>query len=630
MSQPPRLNIRRLPSQMVITSLTIWLVVLGGLAALSIGRADLVFVWIALGLLIVALRQLLLWPDEESARHRMAPAGAEFAPLQRRIEELAAHIGLPRSPRLLIAPGDYELQVFGTWRRWYIALDQQRAQGFLELTADQARVSQLDAALLHEIFHFQHRDNLWMEYTRSLLRNGVLLILWLIALLFGWFWLVILAQRSFFANYAPDQLSAIFNQILPGFGDDLVKTFFISPEEFEQVRDAMAQTNVGQSLLNAWFNLLPFLLVGSALLFAFWRRFMHLREIYADAGVAAQMGECQSLIASLTTAGRSADAAPLRVMTWIQRWGRRLRSRLFNARLGVLDRLRYLHHPEQIYGSAWRYGWLIGLFVNFLNLALLNSVAGVVLAQQPLHLPVIAAIILITLYLLVPLALGAYAQVWRNSLLLIGLYVGIYSALVLFVLALIVGWALVDPAMTIAIFNAAASSRVWYSGITNVPLIDDLWSVIAQATLINLLHIPTLALAIGAPLAALVALIRRMLTWYGFPQAERRLMRAVVALIILVTALVALVLLPPLTDLILLRGLSSLGSLWYWAGAALTLLCCGGFAGWWISQDRRYAGRCPGCGRPVPGAFALGRRCPHCGAALHPWLEVYYRVEATP
>ena len=128
--------------------------------------------------------------------------------------------------------------------------------------------------------------------------------------------------------------------------------------------------------------------------------------------------------------------------------------------------------------------------------------------------------------------------------------------------------------------------------------------------------------------AALVALIRRMLTWYGLPQAERCLMQAVVLLIILAAALLGLVLLPPATDLILMRGIVSLASPWYWAGAAVAIALAVTFATWFVIQDRCYAGHCPGCGEPVPGPFVLGRPCPACGESLHPWLEAHYSVEA--
>lgn len=626
MNTPPRLNILRLPSQMIITTLLIALVILGGLAALGLGRADQLFPLLAVGLLLISLRGLLTWPDDERARCRLAPAAEQFAPLQARIDMLSAQVGLPRVPQLLIAPDNYDLRVFGSWKRWYIGLDHQRALTFLEMAADPARVPQLDAALTHELFHFRHNDNLWIEYTRALLRNGLSLILWFGLLIVGMVWLAGLAQATFFANYSPNQIGVFFDQIAPGQGVEIAEMLFISQEQFEQLRAEMVGVSFGQAILNIVFNILSFLLVGGVLLAAFWRRFMQLREVYADAGVAQTRSEIASLVAMIVAAGGSAKQSGNPVVDRVRAAWRRFYNRHLSSVLELPARLSYLHHPELVYGSAWSYGWLVGLFVNFLNLVLLSTAAFAITSSWPLHFLAVAGLILLTLYLLPPLAVGG-RSVAREVWVILGLIVGIYAALVLLVLALMIIFALIDPVLVALWLETALNIMFWYSGAGREPLFNDPWSVIAQAAVINLLHLPTLLLAIGAPAAALVALIRRMLTWYGLPLAETRLMRAVVLLILLMGALLGFVALPPLTDLILPRAMLSLPSPWYWMGAGLTLVVAAGFAAWFLIQDRSYAGRCPHCGKQVAGEFRLGQPCPHCGAALHPWLEAHYSVE---
>lgn len=630
MNQQPRLNILRLPSQMITVVVMIALVLLGGLASLNAARSDLIFIPLALGLLLISLRRLLTWADEERARHRLTPAGADFESLQERIDSIAAQLCLRHSPHLLIAPGDYDLRIFGSWRRWYIGIDRERAQRLKEMAADPALSDVVDAALTHELFHFKHHDNIWIGYVESLLRNGLILILWFSLLLNGMVWLAAMAGQNFLVSYSPDQLGAIFDRLLPGQGDNLAHTMFGSQEEFEKLRTQAEGIDFAQTIINIWSNALPFLMIGGALLLQFWRQFLRLREIYADAGVAQTRGEVANLIKAVTVTGRASNEGVRRLDVQLREHWRRLRAHYFGSGLRFSDRLTYLHHPEQLYGSARSYGCLVGLFVNFLNLVLFSTAAIFVAGNWPLHFIVVASLILIALYLLPSLAMGSDTPIARDIWVMMGFVVGLFAALMVLSLGILIIGALVDPIYTSRLLQIFVSVVSWYSGPVSETLIGDPWVLIAEALPNNLLQIPTLALAIGGPVAALVVLIRRMLTWYGLPGVEQRLMRAVVILILLMAALVAFVALPPITDLILRRDMVSLPSPWYWGGVALTLVLAGIFGAWCLIQDRLYAGRCAHCHRHAPGPFALGKRCPHadCAETLHPWLEAHYSVEA--
>lgn len=630
MNQQPRLNILRLPSQMVTVVVLIALVLLGGLASLNAARSDALFVLLALGLLLISLRRLLTWADEECESHRLVFTGTEFAPLQERIDTIAAQLNLPRSPRLLISPGDYDLRTFGSWRRWYIGIDHQRAQRLTEMAADPAQSDMVDAALTHELFHFKHHDNIWIGYVESLLRNGMILIFWFSLLLNGVVWLAAMAGHDFLVNYSPDLLGEVFDRLLPGQGDNLAHTIVGSQEEFEKLRAKAEGTDFAQTIINIWSNALPFLMIGGILLLQFWRQFLRLREIYADAGVAQTRGEVANLVEAVAATGLTSNDRANRLEVQLREYWRRLRVRYFSSGLSMLDRLTYLHYPEQLYGSAWSYGWLVGLFVNFLNLVLFSTAAIFVAGIWPLHFIVIASLILIALYLLPSLVMGSDRSIAHDIYLMMAIIVGCFGALVVLSLGILIIGTLINSTYFTGLLESVIRVISWYSGPVSETLIDDPWALIAQALPNNLLQIPTLALAIGGPVAALVVLIRRMLTWYGLPGVERRLMRAVVVLILLMAALVAFVALPPITDLILRRDMLSLPSPWYWAGAFLTLLLASSFGIWWLIQDRCYAERCPHCHRPVAGPFALGKRCPHadCGETLHPWLEAHYSVEA--
>ncbi|NJN15461.1 MAG: hypothetical protein HC822_03790 [Oscillochloris sp.] len=617
---------------MITIVVLIALVLVGGLAALNAGRSDPIFMLLALGLLIVSFRQLLTWPDDERRRYGLTPSDEQFAPLQQRIQRLAVQVGLPRSPILLITAEEYDVRVFGSWRRWYIGMDRQLAERFLTAIDNPQQAQSVDAVLVHELFHFRHNDNIWMGLARSLLRNGLILNLWFGCLIIGMVMLANLAQDNFFANYSPDQLAQTFNQILAGQGGDLAYTLFGSQEEFERIRDQAQHISFSQTIWNIVLNIFPFLLFGGILLLQFWRRFLRLREVYADAGVAQIRGEVYSLIKAIPLAGGTANSQPTNFAAWLGQGLRALRTRYLASDHDLIDRINYLHHPEQLYGVAWKYGLLSGFFVNFLNLVLVGTSAILVIGNWPLHFPVVASVILIALYLLPALVMGSLRQVFCNSLVILMITVAIYGGLVLFVLILLIGGALIDPAFVNEGLELAVNAFIWYSGPATEPLVEDTWGLLREVALINLLQIPTLIMVIGGSVALLATLIRRMLTWYGMPQIERRLMRAVVILILLVAAFVGLAILPPISDLILRRAPLSLPSLWFWAGATIGMLGCLAFGIWFLRQDRRYAGRCPHCSAIVPGPYMFGRRCdnPACNQALHPWLEAHYRVEAQP
>jgi hypothetical protein len=119
-------------------------------------------------------------------------------------------------------------------------------------------------------------------------------------------------------------------------------------------------------------------------------------------------------------------------------------------------------------------------------------------------------------------------------------------------------------------------------------------------------------------------LLRRLLTWYGFPDAQDRLMKFAYGIIAANTLFFALAILVGMT-VILLR----LKQLWAWGNILAILfgvVVGGAGALWFFSLHRKYAQRCPACGSIVPEFYHLGKHCEVCDTLLHSWLVAEYDV----
>jgi hypothetical protein len=116
--------------------------------------------------------------------------------------------------------------------------------------------------------------------------------------------------------------------------------------------------------------------------------------------------------------------------------------------------------------------------------------------------------------------------------------------------------------------------------------------------------------------------LRRLLTWYRFPHAEKWLMRVGLGVIGWMALVLALIVLPistaPFRKPFNLFSLSSLAGL---AGGSV-IFAFGLYAFTWA--DRHYGGRCPACDHLLKGHYELGRSCPKCQQRMHPWLITEY------
>lgn len=623
-----RLNILALPNQQKVIVVMLGLVVFGTLLGIGYNAPTSLFWALAVLLLGLSFRQVLASFEAEVRNLRLRAADRRFAPLEARIAALSTSLGLSPPPILAIAD-EPTPRVVATWQRRYITVGEQRAHELLALLDDPQKQLIADAVLLHELHHLTHGDHLWIEYARSLLRNGLLLILWFALLLIGIVGLLALVQRSFFTYVTPATVSVIAEGLAPGTGDSVVAAFFGSVEEFERVAAEARQIDFTQVLFNVIANTLPYLLICALLLVIYWQRLLHLREFCADAGAVRILGNAEPLTKAMMLGFGSSEKAPAAsrgLFSWIRTWQASIKHRLYSVTPG--QRAGMLRAPERLNGPAWKYGLTIGLYLLGLNLIISSTATLMLLGDWPMHFPLITTTALISLYLLTPLVLGQPTgrPLWIALIAALSLHTGT----IILSLGILGGLAVVAPNLMIELLEREARNLAWYTRLDSSRIAGDPLSIFATAAYVNLAQIPVVILLSAGVLVIIVSFARRMLTWYRLPGAEQKLMRYISIMIGACVAVVALVILPPLTDITLLRFAESAswGSPFYWAMIGLTLLLATGLGVRFVQLDRQHACRCP-CGAAVTGSFTLGKRCPDCGEVLHPWLGVSYPDPAT-
>lgn len=620
-----RVNILALPNQQIVLVLMLAFVIFGTLLAISSNGPPWLFLLMALLLLALSFRRMLTQMEADVRKHGIHQAGPKYAPLQQRLINLChTTLRMQRVPLLAIATTPSEPHALATWRRWYVVLGREWADGALQRLADPAQALQIDDLFLHELHHLKHGDHLWIGYANALLHTSTRLILWLALLLFGIETLTMLMQYSFFTAFDLAKIAALFETLWPGHGDQVVQTLFTSPEEFKRLAAQARNTDFGIAILSVLLNTLPYLVINSMLQIIYWQRLMRLREVYADAGVILATGRVNELLKGLI----SRQVAPndnVRQKLW-KKLQDVYRHHIVRLKPTPKERISLLQAPECVNGPAWAYGLLVGSFVLGLYLLMTGTTAVMLVGSWPMHFPVLATIVLIGLYLLIPLVLGQpIARPLWSATLSATLPYELAAGVVLITL----NWLyLINPVIMVFLVETWTRIITWSTTINGEPIPQKPGEFLITATVVNLLQLPVVLISSLGGLWLITRLAQRMLTWYSLPDADRRLMPLIVAMIGWVVALVALVLLPPITDLVLLpaQAPANLSAPLYWWLASATLAISAALAGGWWWLDRRYAGRCPGCSASVPGPFALGKRCPGCGELLHPWLSVVYTM----
>jgi Zn-dependent protease with chaperone function len=647
---PPQrlLNVFALPSQTFILAAMIAAVIYGALAAISVNSPIGGFGLLIAALIVLSLRGLLAWPDYTLRKHNLRVAGSEYKPLQERIAALAAQNGIKWPVGLLLTSSDAGPEAVGGLRRRYIFLSQTLADDMISMVQASNRADSVDAVLLHELSHFRHGDNLWIGYTRFLLRSGVALIGWAALFLLGS--AVFLRLAAFqMLQYSPAELAQRFEALLPGLGvGDIILLALGPAAEWEAMRQRVPEINMGLIAFFAFGNTFPLAAFSGGLLVFFWRRLMRLRELYADAAVVQIQREIAPLKNTIYLFAIPLDASKQnarhpphrnslgqnikhmfnRVAQRIpgNRRARALWSRVFNTHYPGIRRLATLRDPILFYDGWLKTAVIIGAFILILELLLFGTSALFFIGNWPLHIFVLAAFVLISLNLMVRLVVGQ--PVLRDILKIIGVIMIPHSVLLILTLAALWVAVIVAPDVLAAFLDLSASFVAGFAGVAPDMVVRDPTQMVLLATILNLLQLPTIFLLTVGSLAVSTWALRRMLTWYGRFQSIPDWQWASYSALVLLTFVLAVGVLPPITDLILGR-FADLLSLWRLLGMGLALLVVLG-GGWWFwRQDQAYGRRCPHCGEQVPGHYYLGRECPAptCGELLNPWLLVTYNVE---
>ena len=178
------------------------------------------------------------------------------------------------------------------------------------------------------------------------------------------------------------------------------------------------------------------------------------------------------------------------------------------------------------------------------------------------------------------------------------------------------------PDLLLEVLTSAIVSTARYTRQLTEPVVDDLGAFVLEASLINVAQVFVVLASLILLIGANAVLLRRLLTWYAFPQAEHRLLKAAYGTIAVTTASFGLAVLSPVTiallrpeELIKLPTII-MGSI----GFTVAIIGLGLF----LYADRAYAGRCPDCGARTPGPYWLGKRCDACDGLLHRWMIAEY------
>jgi hypothetical protein len=617
-----KLNIFALPSQTSILFGLIIAVVLGTLFAGSIIPSPIPIWPLALGLLILSLRNFLARPEHESTRYRLSPAGDDLPGLQQAVKTHAERIGLRLVPRIMVSLKE-ELTTFGTPRHWYIAISHSEALHWQECLMNPDTAPAVEARLIHELYHFKTGDYWQIGYIGELLRLTFLFIAWAAIFLLGFGFLIFVTLPDLLKLDIPalanqievltPEVRRIFVQLMP------------SPIALEAMRQKMISVNQGLVLYFTVSALLPFVMMGGILWGLYWPKLWRMRELYADAGIVHIMGEVMSpfLAASadpgLLPSFKKYPPAPISIPAPSRGWRQTIKElRWYHPSWPT--RIACIGDPSLVFDNWIGTAVLVGSLVLLLDILMNSPLTLFYVGAWPMHFSTLVVLVLVSLSLIPTLVQGKSA--WADLLKIVFVVVALRLGWLLLTIGLLVALLIFAPSTLSEVLAAAVASTAHFAGYSGELTIADLSGFVMKAAMLNLAQVVIVFVILVIVLVSVTFLLRRLLTWYRLPQASQRLMRIGYSLIGLMALLLGLTILPPVTTA-LLRPAELLNP----AGILICLLgliaCAIGFV-LFLYADRRYSQRCPKCGKSVPGLYHLGKRCPR-GDLLHPWLTVEYK-----
>ena len=279
-----RTNLHAFPNQTAVSFWIIVLVLLGVMIAGAVGPSPILMWPTTLTILILPVRALLTWPDREIKNRQDVEAtdalieSGTLQRLQKILITLAGEHGYHEPVKIIIGRTTDKISAVGSWRRHYLIIGKGVAQHLDNDLQTPERQAVAEAALLHEIAHFLHRDVQRVGYTRELLRNSFIVILWWMFFLLGLVGFIGQVGQAFL-DLKPDELTA---EMPPMVGELFTSIVTLPPDERAEIVSKVETISI-ELVLNYVTNAFsPIIWMAFFLWLFFWRRMLRLQEHYAD------------------------------------------------------------------------------------------------------------------------------------------------------------------------------------------------------------------------------------------------------------------------------------------------------------------------------------------------------------
>lgn len=632
----PRLNILALPSfTAILFGLTVFVILAAVLSSLL---PDSKMWWppLVLGVVLLTLRDFLRAPQRAAQRSGLQAADQRVTPLADALAKLGAQTS-QRTPQLLVAD-QQAIWSFGTFRRRFIAVGQGMGAVLSQYIARPNAPSgnAARAVLAHELAHFSNGDIQLAGLARSLLKTTFLVAFFLLWIAVGMIALMLQVGAEVTSPGFWNELTRRTG--LPGLDLTPLRELLRAqnPEVFVQLADpARAPAIAWYSISYNVSALLPFL-ISTAILYVFlWRKLMRVREFYADARAAETLAsggldgvtavvDAMNLIGTLKTVTVEEPAhRPRRILAAVRRYRDQAFSSGLLAFRPVDDLLKQaLHDPIVAFGRPWQIAVWTGVAVLLLELMLRGSLTVSYINQPGPHLPLMTAWGVFALWLLPQVCSGVSGRRLAGMVLQMAAIFMLVKLSLNFADALLVGAAYLTGQLGPLgnVLNLWACTVVGGCGDVTPNFIgaDFTWEQIVRWHIVTpIVYYLFFALPMLVAGLLLDARLKRWaLTWYRHDRKVKRVFWVItgtlLALLLLVVA--------PIGNRLFFTWIYGEWSPATLAGMALGMAATLAVGGWFAASHRRLAGRCWQCDEPVPGPFALGLACVHCGARQHPWL----------
>lgn len=621
---PPRLrlNLFALPSlTTLLFALIVGVILIAVVAGLRQNPSALGFL-IAIGMLILPVRDFLRRVDTRVRSLNEKPSLEAPSPLAwlGEVDQVAGELHVKKPPELLLAPEDLAPTTIGSWRRHYVALGRPQAQHLTRLPRSTRRV-----LWLHEVGHFANGDQWKVGLAGSLLGTSITFMTWSAFFLLG---IVILARVYGLELFEPGFLDSL--PLEPAQRSVLARIWPDSAA-MAPLLDQARQVDLSLAALYVLDAHLPFVFSGIVLLVFIWRSLVQVREYYADARVADRLGNLAETRQSLSLVAWQLEVANQVEAGRGQSWKESVRlliNRVAPFHPSWDDRYACLLDPTRAFGSAKRAGLVAGLAVLLLDVILVGPFTLGYVSAGPAHFATLTGFIVLALWLLPGVCRGFDSP--SKMLHAVGQASLVFAAVR-------AGWLLLNTALALALLVLSPQllqellNAVVYLGnkvlvLPPAPVLDQDPATLVLSSVGGawiLMALILLCLFLGLRLVG--ALFQRLLTWYAFPRAQRRLIPICGGVILLIALVLGAIVLP-LPTAVIQSDIASLEQPAAVVVGGLAFLLAVGAAVWFVHTDRRYARRCPNpsCGAAVPGSYYVGKRCPRCGALLQPWLVANY------